>query len=210
MILINLLPEELRVRKGPKVKVPYKLIAVGLFSVFLLISLFNLYLNLRIRAAHRTLKSQWKQMEPSSMEAQTLEAELGTTVLAEVEFYDTFVDPPLESAHILNLIGDLIPKSLTLNDLTFQRAARELRLIVQGVSESAEHGLVLVQIQDFANGLKNRMETFLTPVSKTIPGQRGPFNAQVTTTSGRKAETQEVVTEFTIDLSTEGFKKESF
>lgn len=210
MILINLLPEELRVRRGPKVKVPYKLIGVILFLVFLVISLFNLYLNLRVRALHRVLEARWQKMEPSYVEALRLEAELGTSVLAEVDFYDTFVDPPLESAHILNLMSDLIPKSLVLEEVRFERQGKELQLTLQGISESQERDSQLVQIQDYANGLKKQMEAFLKLSSATQPAPTGALKADVTTSSRRATDTQEVRTEFTTVLGTEGFKKESY
>jgi hypothetical protein len=220
MILINLLPTEFRVREKTKYEIPYKLIAISGFVLFLLLSLYNLFLFVRIREEQRALKGQWEHLARPSAEADMLQRELGMQVVAEIDFYDTFVDPDLEVARVLNLVSDLIPKSLTLVDLQFVRKAREFKLMLRGISESPSQDSKLIEIQNYVNGLKDQLEEFLarslddqpSPVPG-LPGakkrgaaSKGPnIKVVVETSSKQKSSVKKVITQFEATLETEGF-----
>ena len=158
MILINLLPQELRLKEaGRKLDIPYRLIAICVFVIFLGLSLYNLFLYVRIREELRGMENQWKGISVKNAQAEKLEAELGVGGLfAELDFYSTFVDPPLETAQVLNLVSDLTPKSAWLTQLKFERVQKEMQLVLNGLAESTGKSSKLIEIQNFANGLKDR------------------------------------------------------
>lgn len=183
MILVNLLPQELRLRETKKIHVPYRTIAIGVFSLFILAALYHLFLYVRIREEHRSLKVKWETLAERSAQADRLEAELGATILAEVDFYDRLVDPPLETARVLNLVSDLIPRGAWLTQLKFERNEKHIQLILDGFSESQGKASKLIEIQDFVNGLKNQMEQTLNPLFQARPQMKKQFDAAVTTSS---------------------------
>jgi hypothetical protein len=206
MIAINLLPKELRVRETRKFKVPIKLITIGAFAAFLILSLYNLFLYVHVREENRELKAQWKTLVGPSSEADRLERELGAQVVAEVDFYDTFIDPSLSLAHILNLISDLIPKNLTLSLIELSRKGRELKLNMNGISDSPKRDSTLVEIQNYANGLKDQLEEYMKPGTEGIGPRKPPeIKVQVETKSKHKVSTQQVITEFSVVLQSKGY-----
>ena len=205
MILVNLLPPELQPKEKARVKIPYRPIGGGIFLIFLVFALYNLFLYVRIREEHRGLAKQWKTMEARSAQADLLEQELGITIIAEVDFYDDFVDPPLETARVLNLISTLIPKSVWLTTLKFDRNKKEVQLLLNGLSSSSGKSSKLIEIQQFTNALKDQMEQHIGPVTQVNPSLKKHITTAVTTSSqkgdGEKAE----ITQFNATIRTENF-----
>ena len=134
MILINLLPSELRVKETKKLNLPYRQIGLVIFMIFLVTALYNLFLFVRVRGEYRKLDREWQAMAERSNEAEALEKDLGAAILSEVDFYDSFVDPTLEAARVLNGVSDLLPRSAWLSELKLHRQKKELELILTGSS----------------------------------------------------------------------------
>ena len=205
MILINLLPQELRIKEIKKINIPYRPIAFVIFLIFLLLSLYNLFLFIRVREQYRNFSRQWKTLEPRSNEADLLERELGATIVTEVDFYDGSVDPPLETARILNLVSDLIPESAWLTQLDFKRDNKDIQLVLNGLAKVSGKGSKLIEIQNFANGLKDKMEELLGPASQASPIVKKKIKATVTTNSQKAdAENAETIL-FTATFKTDKF-----
>lgn len=205
MILINLLPQELRIKEIKRINIPYRPIAFVIFLIFLLLSLYNLFLFIRVRERHRNFSKQWKALEPRSNEADLLERELGATIVTEVDFYDGLVDPPLETARILNLVSDLIPESAWLTQLEFKRDNKDMQLILNGLARTSGKASKLIEIQNFANGLKDKMEESLGPASQASPNVKKKIKVTVTTSS-QKADAEKAET----ILFTAAFKTDKF
>ena len=206
MILINLLPQELRRKEVKKTKVPYRLIAFSVFFVFLIISIYNLYLYVQIREKYGGLQKEWHSLEKQNAEADNLQTQLGSSILAEVDFYDTLIDPPLETAQVLNLVSDLMPSSVWFTEFKFERKGKEIHLVLNGLSENIKQDSKLVEIQSFANKLKDEMEKFLFPKTPSWPGFGQPKIKVAVTTTSRKAESEQTeITQFTATLQTDGF-----
>ncbi|OGW85493.1 MAG: hypothetical protein A3C35_05925 [Omnitrophica bacterium RIFCSPHIGHO2_02_FULL_46_11] len=228
MILINLLPQELRIKETKKLNIPYRLIAVCVFVIFLGLSIYNLFLYVSVREEFRKLEKQWSAIEAKSIQADQLEAEVGGGgMAAEIDFYDTFIEPPLETAHILNLVSDLTPKSAWLAELKFERVQKEMMLVLNGVSESAGKSSKLIEIQNFSNSLKDQMEQVTsasspsamnqpsvnpasafvptTAVSTGLPVSDQKIEAIVTTTSQAGDEERAERMQFTAAFKTKGF-----
>ncbi len=205
MIFINLLPQELRVKETKKINIPYRPITIGIFSIFLVCALYNLFLFIRVREEYRGFSKQWKGLEQKSNEADVLERELGATIVTEVDFYDGFVDPPLETAKILNLVSDLIPDGAWLTQLNFRRNNKDMELILNGLSKAAGKGSKLIEIQNFANGLKDKMEESLGPASQANPAVRKKIKVAVTTSSQKGDSEKAESILFTVTFKTEKF-----
>lgn len=205
MILINLLPEDLRIKEVRKTVIPYREIAIGVFALFLIMTLFNLFVYVRVRGEFRNLDRQWKELTPRNTEAESLEKELGATIVAEVDFYDQFVDPPLEAARVMNLISDLIPTSIWLDQMRFERKKRDIQLTLMGFSESRGKSSTLVEIQKFANDLKARLEANIGPASNTNLNAKKHVKVTVTTSSQTAGTDQNEVIQFTATLRSDGF-----
>ena len=206
MILINLLPRELRHQEARKINIPYRLIAFGVFLVFLGLALYSLFLYVRIREEYRAYDQRWKALAQKSGEADNLERELGAFLVAEIDFYDAFIDPPLETARVLNSVSDLIPKSAWLNQFKFERNQKEIQLVLNGLTESTgKGGLRLIEIQNFANGLKNEMEQHVGPGSQANPNVKRPVRVTVTTSSQKSDAEKREITQFLATFYTEGF-----
>ncbi len=203
MILINLLPQELRLKEIKKINIPYRPIAIGVFTIFLLCAVYNLFLFIRIREQYRGLSKQWKALEQNSNEADVLEKELGATIVTEVDFYDGFVDPPLETAKVLNLVSDLIPDGAWLTQLIFKRNNKDIELVLNGVSRVSGKGLKLIEIQNFANGLKDKMEESLGPASQANPAVKKKMKVTVTTSSQKADNEKAESLLFTVAFKTE-------
>ena len=203
MILINLLPQELRIKETKKINIPYRPIALVIFLIFLFLSIYNLFLFIRIREQHRNFSKQWKVLEPRSNEANLLERELGATIVTEVDFYDGLVDPPLETARILNLVSDLIPESAWLTQLDFKRDNRDMQLILNGLARASGKASKLIEIQNFANGLKDKMEELIGPASQANPNVKKKIKV-IVTTSSQKADAEKAETIlFTVTFKTD-------
>ena len=204
MILINLLPSELRVKETKKLNLPYRQIGLVIFMIFLVTALYNLFLFVRVRGEYRKLDREWQAMAERSNEAEALEKDLGAAILSEVDFYDSFVDPTLESARVLNVVSDLLPRSAWLSELKLHRQKKELELILTGSSRSGLRGSRLIEIQNFVNELKNKIEPFLGPLTQTDPNVKKQIKVALTTSS-KKGEAGRETTEFTASFKTEGF-----
>ncbi len=205
MILINLLPAHLIPKKKTQtVSIPYRPILFGVFLIFLVISLFNLFFYVRIHKEKRQLGEQWKGLEGPYNEALALDQELGSSVLSEIDFYSTFVDPPLETAQVMNLASDFIPKSAWLSSLKVERKGKELQLLMIGFSDGSEAGSRLVEIQNFANKVKDEMERLLGEGAGAAAAKPALTSA-VTTASKAEDSAASALTEFTAVIQTEGF-----
>lgn len=204
MILINLLPQELRLQETKKIHIPYREIALVTFVIFVLLSLYNLFHFVRIREAHRNLQKQWNALADRSAQADSLEKELGATILAEVDFYDSLVDPNLEAARTLNFISDLIPSGIWLTEMRFVRNQKDIQLVLNGLSESsAKGGARLIEIQNFANKLKEQMEQFIGPASPMNPNVKRHMKVAVTTSSQKMDHSAGELTQFVATFETE-------
>ena len=203
MITINLLPEELRQKEVKHIHIPYIKIAIGIFLIVFVLTVYNLIVYVKVRSQYGDLQKQWNQMAEKSAQADALESELGSSIMAEVDFYDSLVDPPLSSARILNAISDLIPKNIWLSEINFGRKKKEIDLLIIGFSQSTTGATKLVDIQRFINSLKWEMEKYLVPSSQNAP----KVNLKVSvTTSSTKSENMDV-TQFNSSLKTEGAEK---
>lgn len=192
MITINLLPEELRFKEVKQLHIPYKKIAVGLFLIVFVFFLFSLFTYVRVRGEYGMLQKKWKQLADKNIQAEALENELGSSITSEVDFYDHFVDPPLETAQVMNLISDLIPSNVWLNQLVFSRRKKDIELVLNGASRSLGKTSKLIDIQNFANSLKLEMEKFL-----------GSRLKMAVTTSSRTNESEMDITEFSAHFTPE-------
>jgi hypothetical protein len=164
MILINLLPQELRVVEKKKLELPIKPILISAVFVFLCFSIYNLFLFLHLREKYRVLEKQWAPLAQSSFLADQLERELGSTILVENQFYDTLVEPKLQTAQIMNAASDLIPGSLWLARLRFERQNQEIELVMNGLSEFGKSSR-LVEIENFVYALRDFIEKIIGPSS---------------------------------------------
>ena len=135
-----------------------------------------------------------------------MEKELGTAVLAEVDFYDAFVDPPLQTARVMNLVSDFIPAGAWLNQLKFVRNKKEIQLTLMGLSESVGKSSKLIEIQNFANKLKDQMEQLLEPLSPVDAGVKKHLKVAVTTSSQKADSVKGELTQFTVTFQTEKFE----
>lgn len=166
MILINLLPQELRVSEKKQVDLPYKYVFVSVFLIVIAVSVYQLLIFLNLRSELRELKKTWTPLAQGSMQADMLERELSTTIKAEFDFYDSHVRPSLETAQVMNLISDLLPEGVWLVQFQFVRDRKEIQLILNGLSESKGKESKLVEIQNFANTLRDRLEEAIFPEIK--------------------------------------------
>ena len=197
MITINLLPEELRLKEAKQIHIPYQKIAFGVFLIVFVITVYNLIVYLRVRSEYGALQKQWNQMAKKSSQADALESELGSSIIAEVDFYDSWVDPPLATARILNLISDFIPKSVWLTEISFNRNKKNLDLVIIGLSQSGGGTSKLIDIQNFTNTLKSEMEKFTA---------KSRLKVAITTSSKKTSENTDL-TQFTANFATEGVGK---
>jgi hypothetical protein len=207
MILINLLPQELRVSEKKQVDLPYKYVTFGVFLIVFGISIYHLLIFLQLRGELRELKKKWAPLAQSSMQADMLERELSSTIMAEFDFYGSFVKPPLETAQVMNLVSDLLPEGLWLVQFQFVRDKKEVQLILNGVSESKGKDPKLVEIQNFANALKDKLEAILSVNVKedAFDQKQIKIEATVTTSSEKSAADQEPIIQFVTTFKTEGF-----
>ena len=204
MIFINLLPSESRVKEAKKLNLPYRQMGVLVFIIFLVLALYNLFLFVRVRGEYRKLVRQWQSMAERSNEAEALEKDLGAAILSEVDFYDSFVDPTLEAARVLNAVGALLPGTAWLSELKLQRRKKEVELILIGSSRSGLRGSLLIEIQNFVNELKGKIDPFIGPVTQMNPDVKKQIKVALTTSS-KKGEAGWEITEFTATFKTEGF-----
>lgn len=198
MIAINLLPPELRPKEVRKLNIPVVPILLAIFLIFVLASLFNLFIYIQKRAELRNLETKWESLKAKNTEAENLQRELGLGIKAEVNFYDTIIDPPLEVARVLDIINDLIPANVWLSDLKFDRRPEGVQIVLDGFSEETQKGLDLVIIQNFANSLKDKLEQYSKPQSSKGLFPVKPFSVSVTTSSAQKEVRGTSVTQFTI------------
>ncbi len=205
MILINLLPQEMRLKESKYIRIPYIKIAIGIFLLVFVLTIYNLIVYVRIRGEYGTLQKQWNRLAEKSAQANALENELGSSITTEVDFYDSLVDPTLSTARILNIISDLIPKSVWLTELNFSRKKKDLDLTLVGMSNSLGETSKLVDIQNFINSLKAEMEKFISPPMQTNQAVKGNLKASVTTSS-TKSENMDV-TQFNASLKSESVEK---
>ena len=206
MIVINLLPQELRFKEVKHIHIPYQKIVFGIFFFVLVLSIYNLIVYVRVRSEYVALQKQWNQMAEKSAQADALESELGSSITTEVDFYDSLVDPLLTTSRILNSISDLMPKSVWLTGINFSRKKKDLDLAITGLSQSVGSTSKLIDIQNFANALKVEMEKFLGPVSQANPTVKSRLKVAVTTSSQKTSENIDT-TQFTASFKTEGAEK---
>ncbi len=206
MIVINLLPQELRFKEVKHIHIPYQKIVFGIFFFVLVLSIYNLIVYVRVRSEYVALQKQWNQMAEKSAQADALESELGSSITTEVDFYDSLVDPLLTTSRILNSISDLMPKSVWLTGINFSRKKKDLDLAITGLSQSVGSTSKLIDIQNFANALKVEMEKFLGPVSQVNPTVKSRLKVAVTTSSQKTSENIDT-TQFTASFKTEGAEK---
>lgn len=205
MILVNLLPAELIPKEIKRISIPYKPIMLGVFTVFILFALLNLYFSIQIHKEKRALEKQWAVLKTPSEQADQLQNELGASVLAEIDFYDSFADPPLEMAQTMSLISNYIPKSVWLSTLKFERKLKDFQLNLIGFSESSARESKLVEVQNFVDALKEDIERLLNPEPAPPGAVKRAVSAAVTTSSRQDEGASNDLMEFKASLQTEGF-----
>ena len=202
MILINLLPAELRTREIKLINIPYRQIMLGLFGILLVFTLYNLFIYIKAKSEYDHLRKQWKGIAEKSAKADELEKELGATITAEVDFYDSLVDPVLQTARVLNIVSDFMPKTAWLAEFKFERNKKEIEMTLRGQSHTSG-GAQLVDVQNFANNLKVEMEKLLVPTSQSSVDPRNRLNASVVTNSAKAEGNAGDVLQFTATLKSE-------
>ena len=203
MILINLLPIELRPRVVKQTKIPVLPIAIGLFIIFIGVSLINLYVSVNKSQELRSLKTQWERLKIQNKEAEQLQRELSMGLKQEVNFYDTVVDPPIEVGMIFGFISELIPDSVRLVDLKYEGQRGKIQVVMNGFSEVSQAASKLVEIQKFANNLKEKAEELSASANPVDSKEKKVFKASVTTSSAAEGVRGENQTQFAITVNSE-------
>ncbi len=198
MIRINLLPHEMRHKEVRKLNIPVVPVLTGIFLLFLLASLFNLFIHIQKRGELRRLEAQWESLKVKNAEAEALQRELGMGVKAEADFYDSVIDPPLETARVLGVINELIPDNVWMSDLRYDRKPDGHDVLINGFAEESQKESDLVVIQNFANAIKEQLDLFAKSRLQKGPLMDKPFTVTVQTVSAQREVKGTKVTQFTI------------
>jgi len=232
MILVNFLPKELQpkiVKPQRTINLPIIPVAVAVFSVFMVIALYNLLVASRVGMEKRKLQGEWEDLKAPSAEAERLQQQMKSGVAEEAVFFDRFLKTPIEMGQILNIVSDTLPRSIWLTDLSCDWQKGQIKLVLNGYSEAAVRDTKLVEIQNYATAVKDQLETLLRPKPKqenaagnasALPEpkvkmatvQQKPILTSAVTTSSKRGTAAEgseggSLTQFTITIQNEDAEK---
>lgn len=157
MILINLLPEELRIKEKAKHDIPILKVAAAVGVVLGLLTVFFYFDFLSSQSKLKKLEQEWVTLQPQSMRLNQLEQEVETVLKPENLFLNRFVtaDKPLTS--ILSWVSELLPDTAWLLEIRLDREGEGARLFVKGVALPSKEKSSIEQIETYLHQMKEKI-----------------------------------------------------
>ena len=133
MLTINLLPEELRVRKKSSVQLPYLKYAVIGAAVFLLVTVSFYFDYLAAVREFLEVEKTWKTIQPQSQQLKSLETEVETVIKPERNFLSKHVVTGRPMTGFMISLSVLLPETAWLTEVKMEQKEGNQNLFVKGV-----------------------------------------------------------------------------
>lgn len=155
MILVNLLPSQLRHRKGgTEVTLPKKQIGKIVFVLFLSVTaVFYVQYFISLHSI-KGLRNRWALLQSDLLRVDKLRGELESGSKAEHSSLDKYVLSNYRTTEILSSISESIPDSIWLIELRVLRDAGGNTLVLKGAARSKKGRSSLQDIEKYLRDLK--------------------------------------------------------
>ena len=175
MIRINLLPQELRIKKkAPSRPIPYKTLAIGIGAIFFILTIFFYADYWKQKIQLQQLEKAWKTAGPQLTELKALEAKIEGELKNEKVFLDTRLLAELPMTWVMSWINEFLPDRAWLTELNLDREGTYQVLILQGVALPSRERTSIEQIESFLYQFQQKLphsRLALTTSKQTKDGQ---------------------------------------
>jgi len=157
VILINLLPAELRKESAARASLLQNKWLLNGLAVGFLLSTFFLHLQYQVvRVEHKRLLEEWAVLEKDSSRVTQLKTQIEQGAKSERDFLQNYVNSPFSTTMILSSVSQLLPLSVWLLELKVTRLGTENTFLLKGISLPGKQGTSIQDIEKYLSELKDK------------------------------------------------------
>lgn len=157
MITINLLPEEFRVKVKTQSKYPVIPIAIGVGSLFLILTIFFYIDFIVAKGSFSKLEKESANILPQSQQLKQLEQEVEQTLKPENAFLNRFVTADKPLTQLLTWASENLPPSTWLIEFKLVRKGDGGQLFLKGLTLPTKEKSSIELIEIYLHQLKSKM-----------------------------------------------------
>jgi len=157
MIKINLLPQELRKKKGSSTRIPFKPLLILGGVLFLLLTFFFYGDYLKAHATYKTIRREWLRLNPLMAQLKSLETKIEVEMRGEKEFLEKNVLNTDSMASLLSCVSEYLPKKGWITELSMDRQGEGFSFVLKGVVLPTRTQTGIEQIEEYLHKLKIRL-----------------------------------------------------
>lgn len=157
MILINLLPPELRREKGirPLLRDQRKIAVMGGIFLVGLTIVFYIQYQFGLRSL-KGLQNRWYSFQKDVQRVTEIQKEMEKGVRGEKQFLDRYVTSSFPVTTILSAVSEFLPDSIWLVELKVSRQPKENTFLLKGFSVSFERRSSIQDIEKYLHDVKEK------------------------------------------------------
>lgn len=157
MLTINLLPEELRVKKKTTVNLPYMKFVIlgGVIFFFVTVSFYFDYLS--SAREFQEVERTWKTLQPQSQKLKALETEVETTIKPERNFLNRYVVTGKPMTGFLISLSQLLPDPAWLTEVRMEQKEGNQLLFVKGIVLPSKTSSGIEAVETYVHELQQKV-----------------------------------------------------
>ncbi len=167
MILINLLPIELRQVEKKTSKIPVQKIVITVYGLVVLAILYHAIVFIAVRNQLSKMNNEHESIKSASEQAGKFMETVEKDLQPQKAFFDQYVISQVYISEIMNYLSDLVPDSMWFSQFRIRREKASIHFDLEGYTKVTSKQVALAQIQEYVNSVKAKLE-------ETINRNAGP------------------------------------
>ena len=157
MILINLLPEEFRVKPQDPQQGKYLKVAAGVGVLVLLLTFYFYTDYLGVSGKIKSLDAKWQQVQPQSQELNALKTEVEGPLKDEQRFLQQFVTTQKPVTQLMIWASELLPDGAWLEEVSLGHDQGKVDFVLRGTCMNSKTKTSIEQIETYLQGYKQKI-----------------------------------------------------
>jgi len=161
MILINLLPVEMRQVEKKTSTISIRKIILAIYSLVILGILYHGVVFLMVKSELGKMNTEYAQLKSTSDQASQYAEKLEKDLQPQNKFFNQYVIPSVYISEIMNQLSDLLPDSMWFSQVRIRRDKAVVNFDVEGYTKVTSKQVALAQIQEYVNSIKSKLEEMI-------------------------------------------------
>lgn len=166
MILINLLPIEMRQVEKKTSKIPVLKIVIGVYGLVVFAILYHAVVFLLVKNQLGKMQTEYMQLKSPSEQAAKYADSVEKDLLPQKNFFNEYIIPRVYISEIMNELSNLLPDSMWFAQIRMKRDRAAIHFDLEGYTKVTSKQVALAQIQEYVNSVKGKLEELINPGSE--------------------------------------------